>query len=152
MHQVERLNRDSTENLLTEKKVKEIRAKHEQLVNNGKLLTQQQLKEFNELFRSCFGPEVLRRLQGEELLTFMHDHSNKDSLVYWLEWKNDDEFQTKRLGSIAGGSALKFRIFRRKETGNWQAAGENSNRPQDITLEEAIAYADRPPRPTIARI
>ena len=110
------------------------------------------MKEFNELFRSRFGPDVLKSLQGEELLTFMHDHSNKDSLVYWLEWKNDDEFQTKRLGSIAGGSALKFRIFRRKETGNWQAAGEKSSRPRDLTLEEAIAYADRAPRPTLARI
>ena len=142
LHQVERLDRDSTENLLTEKKVKEIINKHEQLVNNGKLLTRQQLKDYNELFHRRFGPEVLEGLQGEELLTFMHDQSNKDSLVCWLEWKNDDEFQTKRLGSIAGGSALKFRIFRRKETGNWQAAGQNSNRPKDITLEEAIAFAE----------
>ena len=70
----------------------------------------------------------------------MHDHSNKDSLVFWLEWKNDDEFVTKRFGSIAGGSALKFRIFRRKETGNWQKA-DKSNYPADISIEEAIEIA-----------
>ena len=65
---------------------------------------------------------------------------NPEGLPYWLEFKNDDEFKTKHLGSIAGGSALKFRVFRRKETGNWQAAGER-NKPRDISLEEAIQYA-----------
>jgi 5-methylcytosine-specific restriction protein B len=71
----------------------------------------------------------------------MHDHGNKDSLVYWLEFKNDDEFDSRSFGSIAGGSALKFRVFRRKETGNWQAGGEKGNQPKDITKEEAIEFA-----------
>lgn len=71
----------------------------------------------------------------------MHDQSNRDSLVYWLEFKNDDDFHTPHFGSIAGGSALKFRIFRRKETGNWQAGGEKLYQPKDITKEEAIAFA-----------
>ena len=44
-------------------------------------------------------------------------------------------------GGIGGGSALKFRIFRRKETGTWQAGGENANKPQDITVDEAIDIA-----------
>ena len=71
----------------------------------------------------------------------MHDLSKRDSLVYWLEFKNDEEFDTRSFGSIAGGSALKFRIFRRKETGNWQAGGEKGNQPKEITKEEAIEYA-----------
>ena len=62
-------------------------------------------------------------------------------LVYWLEFKDDEEFNTRAFGSIAGGSALKFRVFRRKETGNWQAGSEVANKPQDITKEEAIEYA-----------
>jgi len=36
----------------------------------------------------------------------MHDHGNRDSLVYWLEFKDDEEFPAI-FGSIAGGSALK---------------------------------------------
>ena len=77
---------------------------------------------------------------GRRLLTLMHDHGNRDSLVYWLEFKKDEEFDTRSFGSIAGGSALKFRIFRRKETGNWQA-GDKSNYPKDISVEEAVAIA-----------
>jgi len=42
----------------------------------------------------------------------MHDHGNRDSLVYWLEFKDDEEFPAS-FGSIAGGSALKFGIYRR---------------------------------------
>ena len=32
-------------------------------------------------------------------------HGNYDSLVYWLEFKNDDEFPTRQFGSIGGGTA-----------------------------------------------
>ncbi|HEX2959171.1 MAG TPA: hypothetical protein VHO70_20220 [Chitinispirillaceae bacterium] len=35
------------------------------------------------------------------------------------EVKNDEEFPGIIFGSIAGGSALKFGIFRKKETGEW---------------------------------
>ena len=84
---------------------------------------------------------ALSGLDGEALLTFMHDHGDKNSLVYWLEFKDDEEFDNFDFGSIAGGSALKFRVFRRKETGNWQAGSEVGNKPQDITKEEAIEYA-----------
>ena len=110
-------------------------------MNEGKLRRQQQLEKEYALFRERFGPSVLAGLDGEPLLTLMHDHGNRDSLVYWLEFKNDDEFETRKFGSIAGGSALKFRIFRRKETGNWQAGGEKANQPKDITKEEAIEIA-----------
>ena len=70
----------------------------------------------------------------------MHDHSNRDSLVYWLEFKNDDEFPTPRFGSIAGGSALKFGVFRRAETGEWATYGER-HKPKEIPVEEAIEIA-----------
>ena len=54
-------------------------------------------------------------MDGEPLLTLMHDLSHRDSLIYWLEYKDDDEFDTFRFGSIAGGSAMKFRIHQNKE-------------------------------------
>ena len=68
---------------------------------------------------------------AKTLLETMHTHGNKDSLVYWLEFKNDEEFPA-RFGSIAGGSAFKFGIFRRKETGTWVTADEGNN-AQDLT-------------------
>ena len=140
LSEVKRVARASGEVMLSEGKRQEILNKHEELLNEGKLYTKAQLEAFYSTFRQRFSPEVLSGLDGEALLNLMHDHGNKDSLVYWLEFKNDEEFDTKRFGSIAGGSALKFRIFRRKETGNWQAGGEK-NKPQDISVEEAIEYA-----------
>jgi 5-methylcytosine-specific restriction protein B len=65
----------------------------------------------------------------------MHAHGTKDSLVYWLEFKDDEEFPA-RFGGIGGGSAYKFGIFRRKETGTWVSASG-----KDLTVEEAIPIA-----------
>ena len=127
---------------LDPEKRRQIIQKHEQLAADGKILSDSQLETYYSLFRQRFGPDVLRSLSGEALLNLVHDHSNRDSLVYWLEFKNDDEFETKRFGSIAGGSALKFGIFRRKETGEWQAA-DSSNNPTDISVEEAVETATR---------
>lgn len=141
LSKVKRVSRDDESPLLDEANRKQIIERHEQLQNEGKLRTKQQLDEEYSLFRERFGPSVLQGLDGEALLTLMHDHSNRDSLVYWLEFKNDDEFETRKFGSIAGGSALKLIIFRRKETGNWQAGGKQGNHPEDISTEEAINYA-----------
>ena len=94
---------------------------HKKLTADGKLLSRSQLEGYYRTFRSRFGPDVLARLDGEELLETMHAHGNKDSLVYWLEFKNDEEFPA-HFGSISGGSAFKFGIFRRKETGTWVTA------------------------------
>lgn len=105
----------------------------------GTLLTQDQLTEYYATFRARFGPEQLAALDGEALLETMHAHGNRDSLVYWLEFKNDDEFPAL-FGSIAGGSALKFGIFRRKETNQWQT-GDRQNFPRPISVQDAIAIA-----------
>jgi 5-methylcytosine-specific restriction protein B len=141
LSKVKRVSRDDQTPLLEEPKRQQILERHQQLMNEGKLPTQQHLDKQYALFRERFGPSVLAGLDGESLLTLMHDHGNHDSLVYWLEFKNDDEFETRNFGSIAGGSALKFRIFRRKETGNWQAGGDKANQPKDITKEQAIEFA-----------
>jgi len=141
LSKVKRVTRDNESPLLDEANRTQIIERHQQLQDEGKLRTKQQLDKEYALFRDRFGPSVLQGLDGEALLTLIHDHSNRDSLVYWLEFKNDDEFETRKFGSIAGGSALKFIIFRRKETGNWQAGGKQGNRPEDISIEEAITYA-----------
>ena len=140
LSQVKRVARSSGSVMLNASKREQILTKHEELLNDGRIYTKEKLDEQYSTFRRHFSPDTLKGLDGEALLTFMHDHSDNSSLVYWLEFKNDEEFDTKRFGSIAGGSALKFRIFRRKETGHWQIGGER-NKPKDISVDEAIEVA-----------
>ena len=104
------------------------------------LPTSQQLEGYYRLFRQKFGPEVLRGLDGEPLLNLMHDFGTKDSMVYWLEFKNDMEFPAI-FGSIAGGSALKYGIFRRKETGAWTTG--TSQHSYEIPVDDAVEIARR---------
>ncbi|MBK5968123.1 MULTISPECIES: hypothetical protein [Thiorhodovibrio] len=68
----------------------------------------------------------------------MHRHGSQDSLVYWLEFKNDDELPAV-FGSIAGGSALKFGLYNRKETGQWMSG--SSQQQTVLSLPDAIALA-----------
>jgi 5-methylcytosine-specific restriction protein B len=125
---------------LDPKLLADIRKHQDTLATGGQLLSQVQLQGYYRLFRDRFGPEVLRNLDGEALLTTLHDHGNRDSLVYWLEFKNDPEFPAA-FGRIGGGSALKFGIYRRKETGAWMAGSPQAQR--ELTLQEAIVIARR---------
>jgi 5-methylcytosine-specific restriction enzyme B len=115
-----------------------IREQYDVLLATGEVLPDEKLAEYYETFRKKFGPNRLAGLDGEELLNYMHNSSNKDSLVYWLEFKNDEEYPN-RFGSIAGGSALKFGIYRRRETGGW-VTGSPQNQVQ-LTVEQAIQIA-----------
>ncbi len=138
---VKRVSRDEQVPILSEAQRKAIIDRYKRLLSEGSIPSPQELEEQYAAFTERFGPSVLSSLDGEALLSTMHDHGNHDSLVYWIEFKNDKEFATKRFGSIAGGSALKFRIFRRKETGNWQKGSEQGNKPEDISVAEAIEIA-----------
>ncbi len=111
---------------------------HSKLSSEGKLLSKAKLAACYKNFKENFGPEVLQSLDGEALLDHMHSHATKDSLVYWLEFKDDEELPAI-FGSIAGGSALKFGIYKRKETGTWMT-GHPSNQ-QELTVDEAITIA-----------
>lgn len=111
---------------------------HQRLQNESKLLSDSQLDECYQRFRQRFGIDQLRRLDGQALLETMHAHGNQDSLVYWLEFKNDEEFPAQ-FGSIAGGSALKFGIYRRADTGVWMTGTSKNQR--ELTLDEAIVIA-----------
>ena len=122
---------------ITKKKILE---NHEWLKADGKLVTRQQLDQHHATFRSRFGPDQLKGVDGTTLLELMHKTGTRDSLSYWLEFKNDDEFPSVRFGSIAGGSALKFGVFRRIETGEWQAA-DKGKYPQDVSVDDAVEIA-----------
>lgn len=93
-------------------------------------------------FRDRFGPAVLRGLDGETLLRRMHGRQGEDqgqSLAYWLEYKNDDEFEGYSFGSIAGGSAAKFGLYQRQSDGAWVMGQPNERNV--IRLDAAIAKA-----------
>ncbi len=126
--------------MLNETIAQKIKEAHKKLSYEGILLSNTQLSKYYETFQKRFGPYSLRAVDGERLLESIHDHGIKDSLVYWLEFKNDDEFPAK-FGSIAGGSALKFGIYRRKETGAW-TIGSPQNQIE-ISTEEAIRVAGK---------
>jgi 5-methylcytosine-specific restriction enzyme B len=100
--------------ILDERIAQELKELYKTLESKGKILSKEQLAEYYDTFRNKFGPERLKNLDGEALLNTMHDFANRDSLVYWLEFKDDEEFPN-RFGSISGGSAHKFGLFRKKK-------------------------------------
>jgi len=67
-----------------------------ELFSRGELHSQKSLEKYHETFRMRFGPERLAELDGEELLETMHAHGNRESLVYWLEFKDDEELPVLR--------------------------------------------------------
>jgi 5-methylcytosine-specific restriction enzyme B len=115
-----------------------LRDQYEQLLEKGELPSRDKLREYYANFADRFAPDKLLQLDGEKLLTTMHAHGNRDSLVYWLEFKNDEEFP-EFFGSIAGGSALKFGIYRKKETGAWMTGSPSDQK--EIPIEKAIQIA-----------
>src|ERR1700719_1118704 len=124
---------------MLEKSVRDhLKRRYEQLLEQGQLPSREKLQEYYATFRAHFAPGRLRQLDGEELLNTIHAHGNRDSLVYWLEFKNDEEFP-EFFGSIAGGSALKFGIYRRKETNTWMTGSPADQR--EISVDDAIKIA-----------
>jgi 5-methylcytosine-specific restriction enzyme B len=118
---------------------KNLRAAYEARALRGEILSAEQLLESYAVFRSRFGPDKLKSIDGVDLLNLMHSHGNKDSLVYWLEFKNDEEFPGVRLGSIAGGSAHKFGLFRRKGSNQWVTGSPRDEK--NISEADAINLA-----------
>ncbi len=125
---------------LDERIALELRERYKSLEDDGKLLSGEQLAGYYRTFRDRFGPDKLKSLDGEALLEIMHSHGNRDSLVYWLEFKDDEELPGG-FGSIAGGSAFKFGLFRKKETGRWTTGSPQI--PQELTVEQAVDVARR---------
>lgn len=124
--------------ILHEKLLQELEELYRELNNQGEIPSRTQLAQYYATFRERFGPARLQNLDGEELLEKMHAHGNSDSLVYWLEFKDDEEFPAI-FGSIAGGSALKFGIYRRKETGDWMTGSPQHQ--EELSVEGAIQIA-----------
>jgi 5-methylcytosine-specific restriction enzyme B len=127
----------STDELPTALSLK-LRNTKERLETQGLLIPPERLKQYYATFRQHFGPEVLAGLDGERLLLRMHERRTHDSLVYWLEFKDDDELPA-HFGSISGGSALKFGIYQSTETSLWMTGSPQSQKT--ISLDEAVKIA-----------
>src|ERR1700694_649043 len=123
------------EHVLDERIRQDLLELKQSLESDEKLFTAEKLNEYYSTFRSRFGPDKLSSIDGLTLLETMHSHGSKDSLVYWLEFKHDDEFPSTRFGSIAGGSAFKFGLFCRKENGVWTTGSPGS--PVELTVNQA---------------
>jgi len=129
----------TTDSTLDPRVQQSLRTLHESVMKRGELMTKDRLSEYYAQFRERFGPDRLKSLDGEVLLNTMHAHGNQDSLVYWLEFKSDAEFPTRQFGSISGGSALKFGLYKSKDSGEWMA-GHPTNQVT-LTLADAITIA-----------
>ena len=127
--------------ILPEKLAQKLKDVYDKLDSQGEIFSKAQIEKYSDTFRQRFGPSKLNSLDGETLVDTMHNHSNSDSLVYWLEFKNDDEFPGPKFGSIGGGSALKFGIYKRKETGAWMAGSPQKQR--ELSIDEAVEIARR---------
>lgn len=99
----------------------------EKFLLNNRLPSKEQLEQGYILFSQKFGPDVLNNLDGELLLDTIFNIGNRNGLTYWLEFKNDDEFRTYDYGSIAGGSAYKYVMFKRSHDDKW-VTGSSQNR------------------------
>ncbi|BAI61040.1 hypothetical protein MCP_0968 [Methanocella paludicola SANAE] len=111
---------------------------YEESVRKGDLQSLTSINNNLSNFRKKFNPEVLASLDGKALLEYMHGKNSRDSLAYWLEFKNDEEFETNIFGSIGGGSALKFYIYQSRK-GDWVTG--SPQKQKIITEDEAIRIA-----------
>lgn len=112
---------------------------YDQLHASGELPPPEKLHQHYQTFLARFGPTALSAHDGEALLSLIHE-TTRDGLIYWLEFKDDDEFPSI-FGSIAGGSALKYGFYRRHETGEWMTGAPRMQRA--ISTAEAVALAHR---------
>lgn len=86
-------------------------------------------------FMERYSPDKLAALSDEEVLQYIFYSSgdNSDALCYWIERNTQcREF----FGSIAGGSAYKFGLFQKKDTGVWTSGSANNSK--ELSDEEAL--------------
>lgn len=86
-------------------------------------------------FRKKYAPEILEKLDDETVLQsiFYSLGDNTNALCCWLEMNKDCRAY---FGGIAGGSAYKFGLFQKKETGIWTTG--TPQKSQELSEEEAL--------------
>lgn len=98
------------------------------------------IKKELDYFQKEYAPEKLEALDDASLLPklFYTIGDNTESLCYYLEM---NKACRSYFGSIAGGSAYKFGLFQKKETGKWNTG--SSLKPKVLTDEEALVQGKR---------
>lgn len=90
-------------------------------------------------FLALYGPEQLAKMSGPDLLRQLpYNAANDQPMDYWLEFKNDDDFNYRLFGSISGGSAAKFGAWQDKNTGSWRAKKPGSRTIPNISEDDAL--------------
>ena len=97
--------------------------------------TTEEIEQALEIFRNAYAPEKLAALSDDEVLSgiFYTAGDNTNALCCWLESNKECR---SYFGSIAGGSAFKFGVFQRKESGVWTTG--SSKKPQELSEDEAL--------------
>lgn len=108
----------------------------DRLVEKGDIKPSYLIDQEYNMFRNHFGPNVLMSLDGEELIETIFNVMNHDGLAYWLEFKNDEIMDTRQYGSIAGGSSLKYIMYKRKSDNNWMTG--SPQKQVVLSLSDAI--------------
>lgn len=86
-----------------------------------------------EYFKETYNPNILKSLNGEELLNKMFlGKGDNENLCYYLE-KNR---RSKKYGSIGGGNAAKFGLYYSKDNNSWVKGKGKST--QTLSVDEAI--------------
>ncbi|MCH5192027.1 MAG: AAA family ATPase [Oscillospiraceae bacterium] len=90
-------------------------------------------------FRSKFSPEILKTLDGIDILhrIFLNDTNKRDNLCYILEY--DKRYSI--FGSIASGAAYKYGLFYSPKKQSWITG--SSRKPQILTEKQAIEVGKR---------
>lgn len=85
-------------------------------------------------FRAKYGPEVLKTVEGIDLLhkIFINETRDKENLCYVLEF--DKQFS--QFGGIGGGSAYKYGLYYSADKQSWMAG--SSRNPKVLSIEDAI--------------
>lgn len=92
-----------------------------------------------QLFQEKFGPDALMAVNGKELLLKLHRpkvEGEEQSLAYWLEKKNDEEFPDY-FGRSAVGHAGQFRVYFSPQADSWR-----NKILKNISEAEAIQIAE----------
>ena len=89
-------------------------------------------------FKESFSPDILDSFKDSDIIykIFSHD-SDKNTLCYNLEFSKDYEFA----GSISGGSAYKFGLFKHTKTGKWTTG--SSKKSKVVSENKAIEIGSK---------
>jgi len=118
--------------------INQLKDTSEKLLLEKKILSAEELNQGYILFSKKFGTDILKSLDDEQLIETIFNSSNKEGLIYWLEYKNDDEFKTNSYsyGGIAGGSAFKYIMYKRRLDNKWVTG--HPNKPVLLSTDKAI--------------